>query len=251
MKFKFILLYFWAAFSFGNEVITLTNGEWPPWSSLHLRHYGVASHIVKDVFKDAGYDIIYVFLDWTSAYELAKSKYDGSIVWHKNAEREKHFYFSDPLITGDTVFFYRKLSRVKWKTYEDLKGVKVGITEGYYYGKEFQDAVDKKLFDAVTIKTDEESMFMLLNREIDLAVMEVNTGFSILNSNFSREQIYFVDFHPKSINVAPYHLLLNKQNKDNKKIMEKFNQSLAKMAKNETIKKYLENSRKGLYEVNK
>lgn len=74
---------------YAQESIRLTNGEWPPYLSKDLKHYGVASRIVTEAFDLEGIKVEYGFFPWERALELAKhGDWDGSLVWFHTPKRE-------------------------------------------------------------------------------------------------------------------------------------------------------------------
>ncbi|MCP4687520.1 MAG: amino acid ABC transporter substrate-binding protein, partial [Desulfobacterales bacterium] len=109
---KILLLLFllcFASVGFAEETITLTNGEWPPYMSERLEHHGVVSRIVVEAFALEGVRVEYSFFPWIRALSLAKAgAFDGSVVWWKTPEREKDFFFSDPVLDVRYVFFHLK-----------------------------------------------------------------------------------------------------------------------------------------------
>ena len=93
----------------GPDTIRLTNGEWPPYLSEHLEHYGVVSRIVTEAFALEGVKVEYGFFPWKQAYELAESgEWDGSLIWLRTPEREQYFYFSEPILQCNYVFWHLK-----------------------------------------------------------------------------------------------------------------------------------------------
>ena len=69
------------------EKITLANGEWAPYLSENLKHYGYISRIVKEAFEEEGYEVEYVFLPW------------------KRSEREKTLYLHIVCPSGSALHF--------------------------------------------------------------------------------------------------------------------------------------------------
>ncbi len=107
----FLMVHF-STISFAEETIRITNGEWTPFLSEGLEHYGVVSRIVAESFALEGVKVKYRFFPWARAYKLVKSgDWDGSVVWSRTPEREKDVYFSDPLLVSYDVFFHLLLSK--------------------------------------------------------------------------------------------------------------------------------------------
>ena len=92
------------------ETIRITNGEWTPYLSEHLPHYGVSSHIVTEAFALVDVEVEYGFFPWQRSFKLAKSgeKWDGSAVWYYSEERARHFHYSDAVNQVEMAFFHLK-----------------------------------------------------------------------------------------------------------------------------------------------
>ncbi len=247
----FLICIVFLSHSFGKDVIRLSNGEWKPYLSEDLKHYGVASHIVSEAFALENIDVKFVWFQesWKRAYHEAKiGKVDGTLVWSKKAEREAEMYYSDVIIAGKTnVFFHLKETRFDWKTMNDLKGMMLGGTLGYTYGKAFDDAEKKGLFQVVRVRDESLNFKILLRKRIIAFVSEVKAGTDMLNKLYLPEEIAQITYHPKPVRIATYHLLLNKKNPLNKQVMARFDRGLAKLKQQGTYDLYLAASKKGKY----
>ncbi|MGQ5524407.1 substrate-binding periplasmic protein [Chitinimonas sp. PSY-7] len=202
--------------------ITLTNGEWPPYLSEHLKYYGIASHIVTDAFTHAGVKVQYVFRPWKRAYLEAESgKFDGSVVWSYEKERAEKFHFSDPIFEGKSVFFHLKSFSFNWTTFEDLIPIRVGGTLGYAYEFEKVTAIQVQRAD-----TDVDNFKKLLAGRFDIFPSEMNVGYATLQQNFTPAEVNHITYHPKAYNVVTYHLILTKSKPGSAELLAAFNKGL-------------------------
>ncbi len=126
---KFSLFLFVCLFSVNvtaQETVRLANGEWEPYLGKKLKHYGVASHIVTEAFKEIGIKVEFKWYgdSWKRAYRDAKiGKVDGTLVWSVTPEREKEMHYSGVVLPGKrTVFFYLKAKHFDWNQSNDLIG---------------------------------------------------------------------------------------------------------------------------------
>lgn len=118
--------------SHAEEVVKLTNGEWPPFTSKDLKHYGVYSHIVSEAFALEGVTVEYGFFPWARGYNYVKEgNWDGSVTWAPTPDKEKDVWFSDQVFLHTKVFFHLKSFPFDWNTIEDLKGLQIGTTREY------------------------------------------------------------------------------------------------------------------------
>lgn len=113
--------------SYGEEVIPIASGEWPPYFSEHLKYHGVGSRIVSEAFALEGVTVVYGFFPWIRSLKLAESgEWDGVVGFELNRDREKHFIPCDPVWEAPWVFFYVKGNGFDWDSFDDLKDVIIG-----------------------------------------------------------------------------------------------------------------------------
>ena len=89
-----------------------------------------------------------------------------------NHERSKYLIFSEPLFnkTGYIYYLQNRSEPIDWKTYEDLKGLKIGIVSGHNYGDEFNSAVKKFNLYTEPVNTVKQNFDKLLWGRIDGAL---------------------------------------------------------------------------------
>ncbi|MBF0225832.1 MAG: transporter substrate-binding domain-containing protein [Desulfobacterales bacterium] len=234
--------------AYNEEIVRITNGEWPPYLSEKLKHYGVASHIVTEAFALEGVKVQYGFFPWSRAFDLAeKGEWDGSAIWTWSKEREKEFYISDPVVESGYVFFHLKNLPFDWNNIEDLKGYKIGGTLEYNYGEPFENAEKKGIINVIRIPKDELNFAKLLGKRIDIFPMTLDVGYTILHENYTPEVVSTVTNHLKPLRVDPLHLLLSKKIPKNKELIILFNNGLKKLREIGKLDEYLDASRRGEY----
>ncbi|MCX4028561.1 transporter substrate-binding domain-containing protein [Endozoicomonas sp. SM1973] len=215
--------------SHAEETVTLSNGEWPPFMGENIKHYGIASYIVKEAFAIESIEVKYEFYPWKRGYTLAKDgEVDGSVVWSWSKEREKSFYYSDPVLYTSEVFFHLKSFELSWKKMEDLIGINIGATIGYYYGEEFKKAEESKTIKVFRVKTDIQNINKLLARRVDVIALEKHVGIWLLSKHFAKLKRR-ITFHQKPINKRTHHLILSRVIDRNSKLMKMFNSGLNKL----------------------
>ncbi len=122
------------------EKVRIAVDEWPPFQSRLAQYYGGAHRIISESFELEGVTVEYGWFPWKRSLKNAKEgRWDGAFS-QKSPEREKNFYFSEPIMTVDKVFFHLKSYRFDWANINDLNGVAIGVVRGNIFGKEFQDA---------------------------------------------------------------------------------------------------------------
>ena len=233
---------------FAEETISLTNGEWPPWLSKDLKHYGLVSHIVTEAFALEGVKVEYGFFPWKRAYKIAeRGEWDGSVIWSKTPEREERFYYTDPVLYGTMVFFHLKSYEFDWDTIEDLKGIKIGATLEYTYGKEFDNGAKIGVIKVDYLATDEQNLKKLLTSRIDIFPLERDVGYDMLRKNFKPEQVELFTHHPNPVRSTSFHLILSKKVKRSKRMLVLFNKGLKRLSETGKIDQFIDSSIKGEY----
>ena len=109
----------------GGEVIHITTGEYPPWTSEKLKHGGFTNHIIIEAFALEGYTVEFTFYPWKRAYDTAKKgeKFHATSYWYPSERRVEDFIYSDPLQEDAIVFFHLKNNPLAdWHTLDDLRG---------------------------------------------------------------------------------------------------------------------------------
>ncbi len=211
--------------------VRLTNGEWLPYTSQQLPNYGIMSEIVTEAFALAGVAVEYTFFDsWKRSYVLAKKgRFDGSLSWAQTREREKDFYFSDPVISHKTVLFHLKATPFDWEQVIDLKGLRISVTNSYFYGDEFDTALARGQITAFMVYQDITNFHNLLQGRTDIFPMDNKVGYHLLRSGFSKEKQHLVTHHPKPIAEFATGLVISRQIPPERasRLLNAFNKGLA------------------------
>ncbi|OZG72747.1 hypothetical protein BTA51_14590 [Hahella sp. CCB-MM4] len=229
------------------EVVRITNGEWPPYLSENYNHYGVASHIVTEALKLEGVEVEYGFFPWVRSMEFAKSGlWDATIVWTRSAEREAYFYFSDPVIRMEVVFFHRRDKAFKWSSLEDLRGYRIGGTIGYFYGAEFARLEESKILTISRLRSDEQNLKLLLADRLDLFPIELEVGYEVLRRHFTQQQIDLLTT-TRPFRETSYHMLVSKASDKAEMLLNSFNRGLEKLKQSGKFDTMLKSAAFGAY----
>jgi len=217
-----------------NKVV-LANGEWAPYSSEKLPHFGYASHLVSAAFAEVGIDVEYTFYDsaWMRAYENARkgkdevgSRIDGTLIWLHTPERETAFFYSNPVISGHNLLLHLKEQPLEWQTVNDLNGKLIGAP--MHISMPTLEQAQRN--GVLNLLRDTESygllFSMLFSHSIDAVVLDEQVAKFYLQSNLSQQEQESISYSPTKIEQRQYHLLLTRAHSNNKQLMEKFNQGI-------------------------
>lgn len=247
IKIQAILLF--ALWLYGDTVYIAT-GEWSPWVSESLKHKGVAAHITKEAFKTQGDDVQFNFYPWKRSYVSAKvGKEDATGFWLKTKERTKDFYFSDEIFTIKNVLIFKKNKKIDFESVDDLKKYKIAVTKGYSYSQEIDDMIKNSTLKVHWVSSDLAGLRQTLKKHtFDAFICSLSVARSLLQKNFTKEQISKLQFSQKSVFEKSVYLMVSKNNKEHKQLLESFNKGLKILKSKKLINKMIEDSYRGRYE---
>ncbi len=225
----FILLTLWTSSLWAqSQTVRISTGEWGPFVSESLNHYGIAPQIITAAFNKVGLKTEYLFYPWTRAMKEAEDqRSDLTGIWFFNDERSERFDYSDNVLSSTNIFFYNKKNPFDWSDFESFPRSKVGVTRGYSYSAQFDEAVEEGLVDVEKTENDELNFRKLLRGRIDAFVMAELVGFDMLKQKFSAADQEKISTHPNKVSSAPLHLLSAKGNAKGKELIGKFNKGMA------------------------
>ncbi len=235
--------------AFAEEIISISTGEYSPFTGKTLKHNGFVNHVITEAFKREGYIVKYKYYPWKRSYEQAKNGIShATSYWYKSKEREKDCYYSDSISIEKLVFFHLKSNPMKdWHTLEDLKNYKIGATRGYTYIKEFWDAAKSKKLSVQVTNTDKQNIEKLLIGRIDIFPVGLVVGYNIIQKEFDASISHLITFHPKPLSETTGHMLFSRSRKDSEKLLRIFNQGLAKLKKEGSYDKFMDDLLAGKY----
>ena len=242
---RLILIFIFAISSTANaaEKITLANGEWAPYLSKDLKHYGYMSHIVSEAFAEEGIEVEYVFLPWKRGFEDAKEgKFQGSLIWGYNDDRAKDFIYSDTVAELGTSLFYNKSKPIEWNEATDLKKYRMGGVIGYAYG--IEELEKQGILKIERIGKDVGNYKKLAAGRLDIVLEDTEVGHESINKLGMADKLAA---HPKTLKSRKYSVIISKKAPNAQALVDAFNRGLKKLVDDGRYQKYLEASRRGEY----
>ncbi len=175
----------------GQETIRLTTAEFAPFTSKNLKYNGIINHIITEAFALEGVRVEYSWFPWKRAYREAKEEgFDGSSYWYKTPEREKDFLFSDIVTKSTYAFFHIKSTPFNWNTLEDLQGIPIGGTIGYFYKEMFEPLESTGKLEVQWVPKDEHNLKKLIKNRIKIFPSNIDVTFDLLQSHFTPKEIH-------------------------------------------------------------
>lgn len=210
--------------------VRLTNGDWPPFLSPELPDHGTISRKVRKAFHQVGVNVEFGFFPWKRSLALAaQGSWDGSVAWRKTPERERDFYFSEPLFYCNYVFFHRRQRPIDWRQLAELRGYRIGATLEYDYGPAFRQAWQQRSIQVDVADTDEQNLRKLLAGRIDLFPVTREVGEFLLQTRFTPEEAAQLTYHPRPLLTQPMYLLLNRKRPEHAQLIKQLNRGLRQL----------------------
>lgn len=233
-------------------IIKVATGEWVPYVSASYPHEGAIGHIIELIFKRRGIGIEYGYFPWPRGYQLVlDGAWDATMPYYCSEERLKLYYCSDPIMSGQMVFFHRKDYPFDWKAIADIKGLYVGATLGYFYGEEFEKYEAADLIRVQRVAKDENNFLVLMKGRINLFPQDRAVGYSMIRRLFPPELQNQLTHHPRPLHEQPLHLIFPRNNAKSLERLELFNLGLEEMRKSGGLARILQDMDQGVYERTK
>ncbi|WP_305966839.1 substrate-binding periplasmic protein [Marinobacter salsuginis] len=227
------------------ETIRITTGQWPPYLDENRPDGGFLSQIIREAFASQDIDVEFSFFPWSRALALVKSReYQASAVWSCTAERKREFLYSAPILPYQYVFYHRQKMPLDWDSLSDLRGMNVGLTQDYSYGDTLSGAIESGLVNADVTTSDIANFRKLLLERIDLFPMDPIVGEAMLAEQLGPEARESLEFHPRPLRSALYHLPFSREDPEAGRLKRAFDRGLAKLRESGRYQEIIEKALK-------
>jgi polar amino acid transport system substrate-binding protein len=245
--FSALLVLFFSPALMAETTIRITNGEWEPYNSEYSYQYGLASHIISEAFKLEGITIKWGFFPWKRAYLEAQKgeEWDASAGWLPIEETKEIFLVSKPILNSSYVFFHLKSHKSEWESFEDLKGLKIGLTLGYSYKKDFE------MLSFEEASSDQLNYLKLLKGRIDIFPNDPVVGEAQIRNSLSLQEANLITYNPKKFHQSSLTLIISKKCVNGRLFMAKFNAGLKTLKESGRLAQMYKDLDAGKYEKQK
>jgi polar amino acid transport system substrate-binding protein len=228
-------------------VFKTVSGEFPPYvfTGEDGKIYGAAAEIVSEVLRKMNIQNFTMgTYPWTRTMKMiTDGEVNALFTILKNKEREELFFFPDePILFSKWVFFIRKADagKLKYDSFEDLKGKRIGLVKDVKYTAELWDfVIMEKIYE--TVATEDLNIIKLVKNRVDYIATELGTGIYL-----AKKAGYENDIVPLSKNPilsAPIFIIFSPK-LVKKEFVNNFSDELKKLKiekkYSEILKKYLE-----------
>jgi polar amino acid transport system substrate-binding protein len=223
--------------------------EFPPfkYSAPNGRVIGSDTEIVQQVFERMGYRLQIQMQPWKRVQAAGEAGQFAAIYsLTKSAERERHYYFSDPINTVQDVLFKTKNLSFDWKSYDDLSSMRIAVSAGYNYAPEFAEAIRQKkiteIFETSNRNPETINLRNLTRGLVDLTICEINVCRYLIRSHVP--EFDDLEYLAKPIGpVRTFHVAFSRKWPNAEQLSQQFNVELAKFVAEGGRKKIFEKYR--------
>lgn len=154
----------------------VTTLEWPPFTCSRCPENGAAAKALKDTLKTVGVSVEFVFYPWTQAIKRGERP---EVIGYFPAWTEDFrpgFTASQVLFKSPLGLIQQRIKPLVWTKLSDLKGKKIGVTEGYGNTFEFNRLVKEKVLTVESVKSDDTNVRKVALGQLDGALMDINNA---------------------------------------------------------------------------
>ena len=218
--------------------LSMGAGEFPPYISASFDGGGPIAQIVQQAFAQVGVKTSLHYRPWNRTYTMARElKFDATFPWSPNKQRNKDFYFSDPLYHFQRRGFVLAESKLD-VLYDD----RIQMCQPIGYGRLGYEKVLVESKRAVLVEPPDmlQCFVMLKAKRVDLVVVEAQESKSYINEVFVNSEgvralkHVFYDYHN--------HLLVSKKHPEVDIILQQFNTGLKQLKQSGEYDKIIQSS---------
>ncbi len=177
------------SFAARGEKLRIVTEPWAPYVyEQNGRQLGLDYETTAIIFQRLGIEVEWQFLPWKRCLAmLEQGQADGALdILHNNEREATLLYPDEPLSEVKFVLFYAKARPHPFNTIDDLKGLTVGTSPGYFYGASFSDSTQ---FRREPAPTHEANFGKLDLGRIDLLITDRRVGQRMLEQLHLQERI--------------------------------------------------------------
>ena len=213
------------------------SGKWPPYADAGLPQQGLAVELVTTALQRAGYRTFVNIDSLNRILEGGKlGVYDVfATPWYSD-ERNEYLYYSEPYLESYIRFIKKKDKKFEYESFDDLKGMMIGVVLDYAYDATFTDSrqlikIGERNLIQNLLKLNQGRIDLTLDDELVLQY-EINQYMPNNMANF--------EFLPKPLAVRGIHIGVSRENPNHEKIAADFNKAIAAMKKDGSYDKIIE-----------
>ncbi|WP_213878468.1 transporter substrate-binding domain-containing protein [Pseudomonas sp. dw_358] len=172
------------------EKLRIVTEPWAPYVYVdsHDQAKGIDYEVTATVFQRLGIDVEWQFLPWKRCLAmLAQGQADGALdIFHTTARDNELLYPAEPLSDVQFMLFQDNRHPHSVSTLDDLAGLTVGTSPGYFYGDAFMNA---QTFKQETAPSHEANFGKLIRGRVDLVLTDRRVGEHVIREMGLQDQV--------------------------------------------------------------
>lgn len=233
----FTSLLFLSSQSYARETVTIdAEDDWAPYSAKGLdgKPTGFAPELVKEIFNAVDMDVNFKLVSYAKCLRDVETQTETVGCFdtaRSNANESKFLWPEEPLFIAKVFIWVSKDSPYQKLTFKDLIGKKVGMTNGYEYGSEFDTAVN---ITKDVSQSDESMLKKIVAKRMEYGVAyEYPANYVLKNLPELKQKVRSVG----ELSNLKLYVSFSKLNPNAKKYLELFNKGMSIVKKNGTYAK--------------
>ena len=213
--------------------LLLAATEYPPYYSENLEQGGPVAELTVTALRHAGYEVELRFMPWARALRLGEQgKVDGLVGVWRSAEREKRFFYSDPVISNRIVLCRRgNFGPDRFTTWDAIKPFTVGTVRGYADPEGM--ALAGIQTEAVT--DDLQNLRKLMAGHVDLVIVDSRVEEHLARKHFG-EAASLIDCLYPAVQEHPQYLAVSRSTQGAEAIVRAFNEQMQRLRRSGELK---------------
>lgn len=230
----FLMILLWPLYgAAADRSVHLATLNWSPYIGERLEGYGFGAEILRTAFDRAGYDVTFSFMPWVRVLkDVEIGAYDAACFAYHSKERENRYHFTVPYAKSVLGFCKLHDADIKFQSLQDLTPYRIGVVRGFVNTPQF-DAL--RSLHKEEVKDELTNLKKLLNRRVDLIIIDKFVLQHLMNTHFQNKQnkVVFLD---RPLIIQPLYLMFSKQLPTSARKVQAFNKAIGEMKNDGTIK---------------
>lgn len=220
------------------KTVNVILDTYPPYSNQLADNSGVLAELVQKAFETQRINTTIAFKLWNEIEEGLPSGQFLTIFWKTDRVLRRDLFFSKPILFVDNQLVSTKPVTRTYRNLAQLKDSKIGITNGFSYGKTF-DAFKPDL----TIKSYDSrftGLRALINGEIDFYLVDPLVAKQLMATYFNyrtKKTLYYLD--ALKFEAQPAYLVCSKNYANCQGLLLQFERGLQHLKDKKEYKKIL------------
>lgn len=199
--------------------------NYPPYVDELAQDRGVLSHVVTSVLNEQRIAAQIEIVPWQHIATEAAKPNSASFLWFESADLKQQWYFSEAITALQQVFVVRKTSSLHIRRLDELRGLRIGVTENYFYGERFAKVASQLTL--MPASSDFANLQRLLAGQLDTAIMDPVMAFVMMQQLPKAQQGEFKFLSAPVLTNRPVYLVCSRNFMPCADFVQAFNRGLA------------------------